>query len=103
MGETLREKVDFNMNKCKENNLNMDEKLKSLIKDCKDNTAKLREYCNDTFTFFLTTESNQAELRRQREDTNVIIDRYREELVEIIKNNKTLADSKIDVSYSNLI
>jgi predicted mannosyl-3-phosphoglycerate phosphatase (HAD superfamily) len=98
------------MNKCKENNLNMnkmlenmDEKLKSLIKDCKDNTAKLREYCNDTFTFFLTTESNQAELRRQREDTNVIIDRYREELVEIIKNNKTLADSKIDVSYSNLI
>ena len=48
--ESLREKVDSNMNKCKEDNLNTnkalentDENLKSLIKDAKDNTAKLRE------------------------------------------------------------
>ena len=48
--EALREKVDSNMNKCKEDNLNTnkalentDDNLKSLIKDGKDNTAKLRE------------------------------------------------------------
>jgi hypothetical protein len=48
--EALREKVDSNMNKCKEDNQNTnktlentDDNLKSLIKDAKDNTAKLRE------------------------------------------------------------
>jgi hypothetical protein len=48
--DALREKVDSNMNKCKEDNQNTnkaldnaDENLKSLIKDSKDTTAKLRE------------------------------------------------------------
>lgn len=48
--DALREKVDSNMNKCKEDDVNTnkalenaDENLKSLIKDSKGNTAKLRE------------------------------------------------------------
>lgn len=97
----LTETVTSNLNKAVEANNNTnkslenaDINLKALIKDSKDTTAKLREYCNDTFTLISTTESDKAAATRLKEETNAKIERQREELSEIIKANKMQADNE---------